>query len=348
MVFSYENAGRIFPRGIVRLVGKYTHMAGMAHEPEWILGALLSFSLLFGAFLFAIIIISTDMVFSISSLFAGLGTEIALVIGVILMFILVELFSFILLSVVLYGYLLVQMDARKREVEAVLPDFLQLSAANVRAGLPIEQALWRAATPEFGILSREVQTAMKRTFSGEGISDSLTYLSNRFNSKYLQRTVSVLKFGIESGGEIGEILERTASDLRKMQIMYKEASSSMLMYVIFITFAALIGAPFLFAVSYKLIATLSAVWATIPSTQQFTSFGLVSFSPPEISAEDFRLFSILSIAITSIFASFILSVIMSGTTRDGIKMLPFFLIAGLGLLFIFIGLVNSLLSNLFI
>ncbi|MGB9634860.1 MAG: type II secretion system F family protein [Candidatus Micrarchaeia archaeon] len=348
MAFSYENVGRVFPRGIVRLVGKNTYMAGMTHEPEWILGALLSFSLLLGALLFVVLVISTDLVSTFSSLFMGLGTVVALAIGTILMFISVELFSFALMSIVLYGYLLVQMDARKREVEAVLPDFLQLSAANARAGLPIEQALWRAATPEFGALSREVQTAMKRTFSGEAISDSLTYLSDRFNSKYLQRTVSVIKFGIESGGEIGEILERTASDLRKMQIMYKEASSSMLMYVIFITFAALIGAPFLFAVSYKLIATLSAVWMAVPPTQQFTSFGLISFSPPEISADDFRLFSILSISITSIFASFILSIIMSGTTREGIKMLPFFLIAGLGLLFIFIGIVNSLLSNLFI
>jgi hypothetical protein len=313
-----------------------------------VLGSAVIFSVVFGLIVFLISIFATSWLTVFSVPLLALGSLLADIFGGIVLFIVVEIASFVLVTIILYAYLLVQMDARKRELESVLPDFLQLSAANVRAGLPVEQALWRAATPEFGILSKEVQNAMKRTFSGESISDSLTYLSNRFNSKYLQRTVSVLKFGISSGGEIGEILERTASDLRKMQIIYKEASTSMIMYVIFITFAALVGAPFLFAVSYKLIATLSAVWAHIPQTQDYSSFGLVSFSPPEIGPEDFKLFSILAISITSIFASFILAVIRSGSTQEGFKLLPFFLLAGLGLLFVFVTLVNSLLSGLFI
>ncbi|MCX8205860.1 MAG: type II secretion system F family protein [Candidatus Micrarchaeota archaeon] len=329
----FEQIGHLLPRGIVRSIGKFLDTAGVMGETEAMVGTTLVFSLGLGLLVFIVSILSTGWLQAFSVPFSGLGAFAADAAGAVVMLIVIEAATLIAVSIALYAYLLVQIDARRRELESVLPDFLQLSAANVRAGLPIEQALWRAATPEFGILAKEVQIAMKRTFSGESISDSLTYLSNRFNSKYLQRTVSVLKFGIASGGEIGEILERTAADLRRMQIMYKEASSSMLMYVIFISFAAIFGAPILFAVSFKLIATLSAVWANVPAVSQ-GGFGVIGFSPPQITADDFKLFAILAISITSVFASFILAVIQTGSARDGLKILPFFLIAGLGVLFL--------------
>lgn len=344
----FTQIGRSLPRNIVHKVAKHLDMAGIMEEAEWVLGSAIVLAVMFGLVVFLISLFGTNWIAAFAQPLAGLGEFTSTFVGGLLMFFVIELVSIIAMAIIIYAYLLVQIDARKRELESVLPDFLQLAAANVRAGLPVEQALWRAATPEFGILSKEVQIAMKRTFSGESLSDSLTYLANKFNSKYLLRTVSVLKFGIASGGEIGEIMERTAADLRKMQILYKEASSSMIMYVIFISFAALIGAPFLFAVSYKLIATLGAVWSHIPATQDYSSFGLVSFSPPKITAEDFKLFATVAILVISVFASFILAVIRSGSPRDGLKLLPFFIIVGVGLLFIFMGVLNSLLSNLFI
>ena len=81
-------------------------------------------------------------------------------------------------------------------------------------------------------------------------------LSMRFDSKALRRSISLIKQGIASGGEMAQILERTAEDSRAMQILAKEIYASLLMYVIFIVFAAAIGTPFLFAVSTKLISIL--------------------------------------------------------------------------------------------
>ncbi|MEM0438120.1 MAG: type II secretion system F family protein [Candidatus Micrarchaeia archaeon] len=343
---TFEKMGHLLPRGIVRSVGRFIDTAGVMGEAEALLGTTVAYSLALGLVVFIVSIFSTSWLQAFSAPFAGMGTPLAEVIGAIVMLVAVEVATLLAVAIALYAYFLVQIDARKRELEAVLPDFLQLAAANVRAGLPVEQALWRAATPEFGILAKEVQIAMKRTFSGESISDSLTYLSNRFNSKYLQRTVSVLKFGIASGGEIGEILERTAADLRRMQIMYKEASSSMLMYVIFISFAAIVGAPILFAVSSKLIGTLGAVWANVPEVSQ-GGFGIIGFSPPQITADDFKLFSILAITITSVFASFILAVIQTGSARNGLKILPFFLIAALGVLFIVMAALDLMFTTMF-
>ncbi len=319
----FHTMGNFYPKYILSKMGSLIDAAGLNRKPTYVLGALSTYGMLVGVILYGVLVLGTNMTIDLTY---KVGSPIA---ANILLIILSIIASYTIVGMIVYAYLLLAADSRKRAIEAVLPDFLQLAAANVRAGLPIEQALWRAATPEFGILAKEVQMAMKRTFSGEPIGESLDYLASRFNSKFLRRTTNVLKFGIKSGGELGEILERTASDLRQMQIMYKEASASMLMYVIFIAFAALIGAPLLFAVSHKLIATLTSVWANVPAVSSGASIGSFNFAPPSITPQEFYTFSVLSILITSVFASFILGVIMSGNAKNGLRILPFFILGGL-------------------
>ncbi len=327
----FHSIGNVFPKSLRSGLGNYIEAAGLNLKPSFMLGSLFVYGLVIGLVFYFLLVLTTSIPYEIYMWLGSMG-GLGSALSYILLLIAVLLASWLLIGMVFYAYLLVTADSRKRAIEAVLPDFLQLAAANVRAGLPIEQALWRAATPEFGVLAKEVQLAMKRTFSGEPIGESLDYLANRFNSKFLRRTTNVLKFGIKSGGELGEILERTASDLRQMQIMYKEASASMLMYVIFITFAALIGSPLLFAVSHKLISTLTAVWANVPSLENGAAMGSFHFAPPSITPHDFYVFSVLSVIVTSTFASFILGVIMNGNAKNGLRILPFFLVAGLVLL----------------
>src|SRR3989338_6809383 len=60
-------------------------------------------------------------------------------------------------------YLLLDIKTYKRrqEIEDVLPDFLQLTASNIRAGMIIDKAMWYAVRPRFGILAREIEMAAK-------------------------------------------------------------------------------------------------------------------------------------------------------------------------------------------
>lgn len=339
----FDKVGHLLPKKFIKDVTNMLDMAGLLERTSTMLGKVLLGGIIFALISFPLLILTENLVI--------LYHETNMLLNIVATFVIVIAYLLICMVgvfIAFYAYLLVMMDRRKRQLEEVLPDFLQLAAANVRAGLPIEQALWRASTPEFGILSTEVQISVKKTFSGEPISNSLDYLAGRFNSKYLKRTISILKFGISSGGEIGEILERTGADMRRMQMLYKEASSSMVMYTIFIAFAALIGAPLLFAISHKLIATLSAVWANIPASTNMSSFGAISFSPPEIQPAEFQLFAYVAITLITVFASFILAVVRTGSVKEGIRNLPIFVVAGWIFMWIFMGLINLLFSNLFI
>ncbi|MEM4554565.1 MAG: type II secretion system F family protein [Candidatus Anstonellaceae archaeon] len=348
----YEMIGRAFSRSQMKKLGQLLESAGFNFIPEAFAGFLVVLSFIFSllsyvvlisypptrGFLFKIsMLISSDLavqhasfVMLVSALFS-----IALAVGLLLLFV--------------YVFLLLRAESRKKQVESVLPEFLSLAASNVRAGMTVDQALWYAAKPEFGILSEEVSIVAKKTFGGVPFNQSIDYLADRFRSKSIKRAVALIKQGIASGGEMAQILERTADDARQMQVIQKEITASLLMYIIFIVFAGAIGAPFLYAISGKLISILESVFATIPSTSSAMTYSsFIAIAPSTISASDFFVFAILSCTITAVFSSLIIGVIATGNKKDGIAYIPFLLFASLAIFYIASGALESVLSNLYL
>jgi len=304
--------GRLLPREQVRKLGRLTSSSGVDIAEEFAAGMTIILPVI-------VFIISLGVLFllKLDPIIMVLGS-----IGVCL----------IVIGVV-YEILLMRIDTRRKLVEEALPDYLQLSAANIRAGMQLDKALWYAAKPEFGVLSKEIELASKRVFSGETIEDALTKMAGRFQSRYLTRTVDLIREGVVSGGEMAGILEKTAIDLRDMQLMQKEISASMIMYSIFIAFSAAIGAPFLYVVSYKLLDlfrqvsdTMPKGTAAIPSTMG--TLGQIGGMGIGISPNEFAIFSIAMVFVTGVIACMIMAVIQTGKKRDAIKyVLPFLAVA---------------------
>lgn len=298
--------GRLIPRSQVKALGKKLSTAGIVADEEEIAGAIV----LLPVFVF------------IAAAAAILYSEIELIVWPATA-ILGGVFASVIVIGIFYEILELRGDERRKEVENILPDFLQLAAANIRAGMHLDKAIWYAARPEYGVFSKEVELAAKRIFSGESIDSSLDALSARFTSRYLDRTIALIKEGVVSGGEMATILEKTAYDLRNVQLMQKEISANMIMYSIFIAFSAIIGAPFLYSVSYKLVALFEKLAAQTPAT---AAAGISPVQPavPSITSAEFALFSAILVLITSIFACAMVAAIQTGQKRNAIKyLLPF-------------------------
>jgi hypothetical protein len=153
-------------------------------------------------------------------------------------------------------------------------------------------------------------------------------MAERFQSRYLTRTVDLIKEGVLSGGEMAGILEKTAIDLRNMQLMHKEISASMVMYSIFIGFSAAIGAPFLYVVSYKLLSLFEQVRMEMPVESAIPSLIQMKGTGIGITSAEFGLFSLAMVIVTGVIACMIMAVIQSGKKRDAIKyVLPFLLVS---------------------
>ncbi|MGC9149935.1 MAG: type II secretion system F family protein [Candidatus Micrarchaeia archaeon] len=235
----------------------------------------------------------------------------------------------------IYTIIELQIDTRRSKMEEILPDFLQITAANIRSGMPIDRAMVYSARPEFAPLTQEVQEFNRRIASGESLQNSLIMLSNSFRSRQLKRTVNLMIEGITYGGGMVDLLERVAADIRQQQLLQKEIAGQLFMYSLFIVFASIFAAPLLFAVSVQMIKITTSIWSGI-STQlsggKIQMAGALSmFSPkaPSITSEDFRNFAIATMIGISIFAAFIVSSISSGVLSRGIRYVPIFIIVSL-------------------
>lgn len=297
--------GRLLPRPYVRAIGQRALRAGIDINEETISGILILVSVL--AFVIALIA-------SLGTLgvpLFGIPKEIVAV-GIAILALVVVLGA-------LYEFAELRIDTRRTMMEEVLPDYLQLSAANIRAGMSLDKALWYAAKPEYGLLAKEMELASKRVFSGETIEQSLTKLSERFQSRYLTRTVDLIKEGIISGGEMAGILEKTAIDLRDMQLTRKEVSASMIMYSIFVGFAAVVGAPFLFVVSNKLVSLFGQLCKQQPTEMVATPYLQIAPACPGITPDDFAIFTTVLVIVTVVIATIIISIIQTGKKSNAIK-----------------------------
>ncbi|MBN1169836.1 type II secretion system F family protein [Candidatus Micrarchaeota archaeon] len=256
-------------------------------------------------------------------------------------------FVFVYLSTMalLSTYLLMNAENRRNKLETALPDFLTLVASNIKAGMALDQAMWYSAKPEFGVLSDEVKAIVKSSFSGETLEHTLDKLAMRFDSRVFKRTIMLLKQASATGGELTDVLERTSDDVRNTIIMKKEIAASLVLYEIFVLFAAIAGTPFLFAVAAKLIQVFENI---IPETSglggtPFSSFGGFA-GAPVISSSDFFWFSIPTIFVTALISSFIVSAIRTGSKGQGMKYFPFVLILSYVVYFFVTSIVDAFFS----
>jgi len=258
---------------------------------------------------------------------------------------------FLLLWIAFFVFVDYRIYQRKQEIEAVFPDFLQLTAANLNAGMPIDRALWFALRPRFGILAKEMQGVAKATMVGEKLDKALLVFSNKYESITIKRALNLLLEGLESGGEVGGLLIKVSNNMRDTEILKKEMASNVMTYVIFILFATLGAAPFLFGLTTELIVIMTSIISNINLGDGGSSFGgmgsMMTLSSSSISITDYQIFAVTSICMSSIFAAILISVIQKGNAKESLKKMPLYVAIGLINYFVAFKLLNLFLGGMF-
>lgn len=253
------------------------------------------------------------------------------IIYIALLMLILWVLIFVGLILVLYLLFFLMIDLRifKRtmDIEEVLPDFLELTSANIRAGMPIDQALWFAVRPRFGVLAKEIETVAKETMSGEDLEVALMKFTAKYDSTVLDRSINLLIEGMTAGGELGYLLNRIANNIQESRMIKKEMSANVLTYVIFITFASIVAAPVLFALSGQLLLIVGGIIKKMALVSGSGATTGVSISPQgaSISFAEFQQFSIVLLAITAFFSSLIVAIIKKGDIKPGLSYIPRYL-----------------------
>jgi len=251
----------------------------------------------------------------------------------IIYFVVVYLF----VEAVIYARLMIAADNRSRHVERVLPDALQLIAINMRSGLTIDRALLSSAQKEFGPLEERISYAGKKIVAGKSVKYAFLEIPENIKSDMLKKNIELIVEGLESGGELANLLLETSEDIRNARTIEAEIKSVVLTYAIFIFFAAAIGAPLIFGISTYLVDTLSAKSSDFNFDQTISSesvnVNFMSANAASIEPAFLQFYAIASLIITSFFSSLIIGLIKDGSEKRGLKYMPIMIALSLVIFF---------------
>jgi len=254
---------------------------------------------------------------------------------------------FIFFEILIYLIYLLRADSKARFVENILPDVLQLMSSNLRAGLTIDRALLSSSREEFGPFQKEINIIGKEITLGKEFDESLLHMAKRIKSEKLHKTVELIVSGIRSGGHIAELLEQTAKNLRREDLVEEKIRANAMMYVIFIFVAVCFGAPALFGLSSFLVEVLTTTLGEVSMPDSMSGQMGISMGNVNIGINFVILFSVVFLICSSIFGGMILGLISKGKAKDGIRYIPFLITASLGVFFMARLLMTGLLSGFF-
>ncbi|MFH0817078.1 MAG: type II secretion system F family protein [Candidatus Micrarchaeota archaeon] len=244
-----------------------------------------------------------------------------------------------------WGALVVMADRKTKDIEENLPDTLLLIASNVRAGETIDWAMTSALRHAYGPIRAEFDKTARELASGLSIEESFNNLAERNQSSILRNVVDLMLFGMQSGGNMSDLLTDISFEIRMTQTLQKEVEAQVAVYRAFFIMIILFIAPILLAISTnfllvtksfgeRLSGDLGSVAAASSSPMGMQS-GLVGQLlvkiqqgqiGGQISVQDMYIFSYSLCVLSSVVASVLLGVISRGEAKAGLRYIPVFVI----------------------
>lgn len=250
-------------------------------------------------------------------------------------------------ALLIYMHLYYLINERTHRVDAVLPDFLLMVAANLRAGMTPFAAFQASARPEFGPLQNEVIYVSSSAMGTESFSDALRRLTENIDSAILRRIMVFFENGLRSGGKLAYLLEISAEEIQETQEMRRQMMINAKSYAIFVVFILVLGLPLLLAISTQFLTVFTKIQANI-GAGDISASGISGISSPKITLssgfiEQLAYFIILG---SAVLTAVLVGVIAEGKLLYGLKFAPPLALAALFFFTIFKIVISGFLGGL--
>ncbi len=119
-------------------------------------------------------------------------------------------------------------EARKGAIQKALPEFLDMVASTVQAGLALNSALAYAAEAVPGPIGEEMKEALSQIRLGRARADALRAVGERTNHQAFRNALRVMTQAERLGANIAKMLTDLAEDARHQRIMLIEEMAAKL------------------------------------------------------------------------------------------------------------------------
>ena len=226
------------------------------------------------------------------------------VIGIFVVFLKIPDLSLFLpfLSIpILATYVFVKQEKRAAKIEKSAPDFLRQLSAMLKVGLSFENAMADLSKYGEGPLYDETRRAIAEINVGRNFDDAWMAMAQRLKSKELEQIFVIILGGRKRGSSISNVIFDVSNNLRDMLALKRERKSSVMMVVMFLIISAVIASPFA-------LGMVSVYSQFMQSFGKQTQLILVALFAGQIY-----------LVIHSILVGLIISIIMYGDVKKGIK-----------------------------
>ncbi|GEM_PF-692847 len=133
-----------------------------------------------------------------------------------------------------------------KSVERDLPYALISLGSEMNINVPFEKSIENIANSEYGEVSREFKKISVDIKNGFSVQESLLNFSDRVDSSFVKRAVSLLITAYSRGGSSGDLIKKLADEYNSIaQARLKEYGAKVTLYsLLFIAFSAIIPAVF--------------------------------------------------------------------------------------------------------
>ena len=201
----------------------------------------------------------------------------------------------------LFTYVIVQQERRAQEIEKTAPDFLRQLSSMLQVGLSFENAMEDMSQYGEGPMYDEMRRTIIEIRMGRNFDDAWRAMSKRLKSKELERVFGIILDGRKSGSSISKVLSDVSDDLRDLMALKRERKSAVMMSVMFLLISVVIATPF----AIGMVSVYSSFM------QGYGMESEIILTAP-IAGE-------LYLIIHSVLVAFIISIIMYGDVKKGIK-----------------------------
>jgi archaeal flagellar protein FlaJ len=305
----YEYLSNFYPKKLREYLYSQFNYFALTLRKEFIVGSIFFFSLC----------ISLSVAFQFSrNIFSDMAPLFALIFTFIIVFLLLQFLVYTLINI--------NATNRGKFIENILPDALQLIAANLRAGMTIDRALIASNRIEFGYFNEQFIIVGKEVSTGTEISEALKNMTYRVKSLKFQKAIELIVTGLSSGGELSRLLSEVAQNLVHEKTVEEKIKTNVTTYLIFIGAAAGFAAPVLYGLSTVIVRVLTNVFSTVEVPASANMPFTISMAPEtaEFLPGFVRTYTLFSLITLCIMASFLLGLIKKGEARYGISYIPFF------------------------
>lgn len=202
---------------------------------------------------------------------------------------------------ILFSYVIVCQEKRTQKIENSSPDFLRQLSNMLQVGLSFENSMEDMSQYSEGPLYDEVRRSIVEIRMGRNFDEAWRAMSKRLKSKELERIFGIILDGRRSGSSISTVLFDVSNDLRDLMALKRERKSSVMMSVMFLLISSIVATPF----AMGMVSVYSSF---------MQSYGMESeiiLSAPIVGE--------IYLIIHSLLVGFIISIIMYGEVKKGIK-----------------------------